>query len=320
MKLACCVLCGVGMIGLVGCASNKPSLNEKAPEAGSRTSTTRTLVPTYLYDVAPSTTDAFKVSLIGLELVSTLAFKSQSPSRESTSGTRVSASISIAPIESSSNLAWRQCAMPRITEVIDERGTDVFVSSKEDYNFRSKVFSTPRMNGIGNREDGEQALARINAVLMQLPRAIKSMRGEALVEVASSIVTKEVTLATDPVELEVCEGVRAKLWRTAEKNQFDKLISRVNLAIRFSAERQRSGAIIHALELSNATSGKETIKLTESFHELTQTLENDELVVRGSTDRLRAEDGPVSVRISVIPAIQRLTIPFAFHNLPGTEP
>lgn len=313
-------MCGAAIVGLAGCAASKPHSNLSGQDIGSPTNTSRTFVPTYVYEVPPVTHDQFKVSLVGLEFVSTVAFKSQNQSRESMLGIRATTSLTINPIENSSCLAWRQSRLPKITEVIDGQGTNVLVNSKEDYNFRSKVFTLPRMNGIADRNESDLAYIRINAVLNQLPRTIKAIRGEAYVEVASSIVAKDATLIADPLELDIYEGVRAKVWQKTEKNQYDKLVNRISLTIHFSAERQKSGAIIQMIELSNAKSGRDSVKLTEGYNELSQTFENGELVIRGITDRLRAEDGPVSVRISVIPTIESVTIPFAFYNLPGSEP
>ncbi len=318
MKPACIALCGMMMIVLSGCASNK--LRESTESTAAKADKTiRTAIPTYSYEVPPAIRDGFMVTLAGLELSSNYFLKS-TRTRDDVLGSRMTITMEVEPVEKMNRPFWRPARNPHILEVIDESGTNILLASNSESSFRKQPFPVPRFQSLSQKEDFGHGYARISALMTKLPRSVKKLRGEAFVEVASSIEVAGSALSAEPAEFAVCDGVKAKAWLLTE-NQFGRPIPVINVEVRFSAERRSAGSILHAIQICNANNGQEIMTIADDPSN--QSVENGEVVVRVSSNKVRerkSEEVPLSIRVAVVPVVQTLTIPFTFSDLPGAEP
>ncbi|MFO0856516.1 MAG: hypothetical protein U0640_04060 [Phycisphaerales bacterium] len=299
-----------------GCASRATSSSTQAPADKSRV--TRTELSAYTYSTPSVVEGGFKVLLTTLELTRNYAFQAGRP-RDTSPGSRGHVILFLESTQEASGLIWRQSKNAKILEVLDETGKNVLISSIPDYGFRKIPFQLTGIGGISSRDDWENGQSKILLSLTSLPRSIQTLRGEAYVEVAPKLATGSGILTNDPIEFDVCEGVRAKAWKVQEPLH-NRTQTYVNVEVRFNAQRRATNAVFQSIELSNINSAREVVKIGEGINELTQSFENDEVVVRTTTDRVKADGGTISVRVTVVPEVRAITIPFAFGDLPGSEP
>jgi hypothetical protein len=300
------------MANLAGCAASKPtklatpetttSVTSAAPSGGVPTGGTITAESVTIYRAQPVQHEDFELHLNTLQAQVMHTFANEDGFRAGSENWRITLRFNL---RDESDDRWSRVAgTMRVTALIDDEGNDITgtVTTKSHQ-------SSPRVTFLrsSRRTNSTWQSMEFTASPAQLPRQIRTLRGEVPMEVVSE--SKVFTLPLETREEELVPGIKVNLRVQPGEGASADRYRRVSMTIE---QREKNVPMVRSVLLIGPD-GRIRDVGGWSIEDGPDGVRRATLNLSGDIDK---NGGTPVVKIDVVLAMTELTIPFEFRDIP----